>query len=305
MRSNFAGFHYPASTTKIFKHAAHVLPFTLEYLVKHDDSPYNFVQKVSGTFRAIMGGLSKDNIHLRNVSFYEDLTSVKHFLTYVSWKRIHRDSPERLYFYNQTEETIVVKAKLQYADAEDQTVTIGAIAATANSIYEIIIRYDVWVENDEGTVRSTVFEYFIDERYYDNQQHFIFRNSYGAYDVVRTTGRITRSPELERDEFTDENDRSYAQKNLATITHTANTGSIAGAEKRWLMEMALSKEVYWLTGSKAIPVVLTGNRFTPDTDNQRRHFFEFDFKLAYQEEYFTREQSAATASGNENPAIDV
>jgi hypothetical protein len=71
------------------------------------------------------------------------------------------------------------------------------------------------------------------------------------------------------------------------------------------MEMALSKEVYWLTGSKAIPVVLTGNRFTPDTDNQRRYFFAFDFKLAYQEEYFTREQSAATASGNENPAIDV
>lgn len=311
LRANFTGFHYPSQTTKIFKHATHVLPFQLLVGVKHHQ---NFVtlQPAGGTLHTIMGGKQ----HSRLTNFYQDFDQVKQFLTSRVWKRISRNSPERLYFYSRHAETITVKATITRLDAEDETVTIGHQLAEANTVYEIdatlsymlvpgntIEHYVLWVENSGGTKRSLEFYYIIDERHYDNEHHFIFRNSYGGYDTVRTTGRTTRSPEVLRDEFTDENYKVRALLNLETTNYTANTGSISESEKMWMDDLMLSKEVYWITGNRPAPIIITSSRITPETDNQRRFNLQFDFKLAHSEQFHSTDFTTGTV--NQQPGIDV
>lgn len=308
MRQNFIGFHYPSQTTKVFKHGVHVLPFVLHYGVKYHSK---FVTLHStATLRAILGGKQ----HTAHTDFYNDLTKSKMFLTNQVWARISRNSPVRLFYYSIAAETFSVKAKIFRNDGTDETVTISTHNATVHTIYEIdttlshiiapgsnIWRYDVWVEAG-GDIRSLAFEYHIDSRHYDNEQHFIFRNSYGGYDTVRTTGRFTRSPEIMRDEFTDDNYKVRALLNLETTNYTANTGSVSAGEKRWLDDLLLSKEVYWISGNRPTPIVITSSKTTPETDNQRRFNLQFDFKLSHSEEYHSTDFSSGATS---QPGIDV
>jgi hypothetical protein len=302
MRQNFTGYHYPATITKIWKHSTFVLPFKLEYLLTTGTST-NQIIKVSDNFYAVMGGFSKDKLLVAGHNFYDDIILQKGWLTYPTWKRINRNSPERLYYYSRYNETINVKAKLYHTENATSTVTVATIAATANSIYEIdaclshliaphndLIQYELWVENDDEVLRTYEFQFLIDRKYYDSEQYFLFLNSYGVFDTVRFTGRLTRTPDIDRSEFQDSTDKQTSLKNMMSVNFRINSGSISESEMGWLNELIISKEVYWIVMERPTPVISTGNKMTPFAGYNRRHQLTYDFKLAYQEEYHTNEK---------------
>ncbi len=313
LRSSFIGFHYPAQTAKLFKHATHAAAFNLTYAEEYDG--YIRPANTTADFIALMGGLSpqkEKEFENFNQTFYSEFIQKGKFLTMQPrTKTTGQNSPERLYYFNVAAGTITLNAQKFYEDGTSQVVTLGSIAATANTVYEIdcghgnfgqgtlrIESYDIYIANAGGTLISEKVNFKVNFKYADNEQHFLFRNSLGGFDTLRCTGRLTRGLEVDRETFEDSDRQRANYRNTAEIPYTANTGSITAEMFTWLDDMLLSGEVYWLNYFRAIPIVLTGSKKTPVDDDQRRFSLTFEFELANLTEYYSVPSSQSPSTPN-------
>lgn len=324
-RSQERGFTFPAVSEKMFLHASHSLNYFVRYAEKWDLQVRGLASTISRI--AFAGGLSKlkaSEFEDYGSSFNGMLEEESFFLTWQPVaKRTSLSSPERLYFFNVMAQQIYLRAKVYFYDNTTSDVLIDQISGSANSIYELdtspaifprpvspIEKYEIWVSNAALDVLSEVRTYNMNYTYYRNEQFFLFRNSLGGYDTARFTGRLKRQPEIEREIFMNEDNERSQLSNLMDAVYVSESGSIPGDHARWLEDMMMSREVYWLLNSRAIPIIVSNKKLDPVTDDQRRFNLTFDFSVATIENYYSTPKGRSVITGeignnNNNSVIDA
>ncbi|MCX6223321.1 MAG: hypothetical protein NTV01_00970, partial [Bacteroidia bacterium] len=174
----------------------------------------------SQSYYALVGGVSKSQEAIYNrqgSSFWDKLTCNLYFLTWQPKdKRVSTGQVEKLFFLAQTAMTrISYRVDFYYLDkTSDLSVAFSAmdvppdkgvveltvspdIVKAASTKPDQIDYYKVWIEY-QATRISEIRTYHIDYALCENPRYFLFLNSLGGYDTLRTTGDQEDNLEYDR-----------------------------------------------------------------------------------------------------------
>jgi hypothetical protein len=284
---------------------------------------------LSDTYYVIDAGVSRMqllNYFLNETSFWNNLQANKYFLSWAPLTRlIGPEEPVKLYFMNHSGATgLFLKAKL-YTASSDSTITIESVETTDKTIWEFVlspnkvgyaglsdqtlVKIEVWVEDQSDAVISEIRTFILDYINYEHTRYFIFKNSLGAFECLRSTGLMTRSEAVTRDiasfsgqDDWDEHGNYYAindreelsisnleQQKFVVALGWLNRYADSEEYRNWLRDFALSTEVYQVIGETIKPIRLTGNNFDHGKDRNTAMGYAFEFVNAFSDENFTRE----------------
>ena len=316
-------FTWPESDSSfVFPRTNAILPWCFRYTERWGDSEYSAMQ-LSETYYAIAGGVSwmqQAKYNADASSFWSKLQYNKYFLSWAPLTRIiSKTEPVKLYFINHTSATsLVLKAKL-YTASSNTTITIETVTGVADkTLWELVLspdkvgypglsdetllKFEIWIA-DQGNVRvSEIRTYILDYTHYEHTRFFLFRNSLGAYELLRSTGLMRREEEYSRgkamivlgSDYTSMDRSESSIQNEAQQKFSVSLGWLSRfgeteEYRNWLRDFALSKEVYQIQGTTLIPIRLTGNSFDKGKDRDNTAGFSFDFVNAFTDEHFTKE----------------
>lgn len=292
-----------------------------EFMHNHDIAPryylhYSFIADnltgnslaITRSFYALPGKLPSSKIKYYNTqetNLYADLVSKKSFLSSAPLiKTTDIYSPEKLYFLFPAARFIVRLVIKEYLD-DDTTDTrdLDTTAVTEKSVWEFSVgyqmvkqsdygtkkpvKYDIYLLDYSGTLISEIRTFIIDYTYRRSARYFMFKNSFGVYELLRTTGDASKLNKIEKEFYdniglemidTDQNRKTISVNQEFSVK--INTGQL---EKPWNMyyatEFLASEDVYWLKNDRAYAVQVEGSDAelsASDLDN----FHDFDFQIS-------------------------
>jgi len=320
----------PSTADRIREHTSMTAEWYFLYGERWGDGEYQALQE-SSVYIAINGGLSFRQLALYNAAsttYWAKLLTNKYFLSWAPLTRyVGPDEPVKLYFINHSgAATLRLYIKSYFADGTDSTAYIDSQTSVVDkTIYEVmlcpkafipswatLLKYDAWIANTTPTVLSEVRTFFIDNTEYSQNRYFIFRNSLGAYECIRTTGLMSRSEDYSRETATQtlETDFTNVDREEVDVLTTERRRFIVScgwlsrygnAEefRNWLRDFALSKEVYYAdvtyddSGTQLtqtlVPVRLLSTSLDHGKDRDNLRSFSFEFVNAFSDEFFSKE----------------
>lgn len=170
---------------------------------------------------------------------------------------------------------------------------------------ETLEKIEVYIEDENNAIISEVRTFIFDYNYYEHTRYFIFRNSLGAFEVLRSTGLMTRSDNYSREEAITEVDSDFTsldredisvgnseQQKFSLALGWLNRYAEPEEFRNWLRDFALSKEVYQVIGDTIKPIRLINSTFSRGKDRDTLTEFTFQFVNAFSDEFFTKEITA-------------
>ncbi len=307
-------FSIPGTTNKLICYPDGVKFYRVAFIEK-----YEGVTKrvwVDWDLWGLMGGLSRDGLVRWNESnpFWNLADNLTRFLTWCpSGKFTTFNQLERLFFFNQAHVLLSLNYTVYFDDDSHTDVTLASIAATPNSIMELqagyldldlgsleptkqVTGWKVWLTSGGDIVSvSQEYEFTVDLGYKEFDRQFIFRNSFGWYDVMRATGKVESSLEHEHTEgytIVEEAETSFnaPDKNFSvkeSQVFKATTGWVTKNTQNWLRDFLLSKEVYEIIDGKVYPVKITSKKTVRNKDADYNLYLEFEYSRAYKDLYFS------------------
>jgi hypothetical protein len=260
------------------------------------------------TFKVINGGLPKQILD----NFFADILPVtKQFLTWAPLrKRVTQTQPELLHFYIYTDTITELNliVKLYFTDGTDSTHTIDTetgieeeqvwrlpagftqLGLSALASGKTVKKYELWLTNQSDTIISEVRTYAMEYVEATENRFWLFTNSLGMFEILRTEGKTTESHELTRETSSNYLPNGYAlamgeiqSRVLGSMeTLDVSTGYLdSKTEALWAKEILLSERVFLLTADSRIPYRITTRAYTPYQDKNFRWFLRFQAMLAY------------------------
>jgi hypothetical protein len=253
-------------------------------------------------------------------SFWAKLLYNNYFLSWAPLKRIIGPrEPVKLYYLNHTAATsLKLKAKL-YTAGSSSTITIDTVTGVADkAMYEMVlspdkvyytglydqtlVKIEVWIDNESDVRISEIRTYLLDYSHYEHTRYFIFRNSLGVFECLRTTGLLIRGGNYTREVANIEVDLDYTSKDREVISvsnieqqkFTLAMGWLdrygnADEYRNWLRDFAGSREVYQVLGNTLKPIRITSDNLDAGKDRDTTKGFIFEFVNAFTDEHFTKE----------------
>jgi hypothetical protein len=316
-------FQWPESDVEfIYARAAAVLSWNFVYGERWGDAEYKSMIQ-SSTYHVMYGGVSwmqqaKYNSDVS--SLWEKIVANMYFLSWAPLTRyIGPAEPVKLYFINHSAATTLkLKAKL-YTATTNSTITVDTVTGVAaKAMFEMIlspakvdytglsdetlVKIEAWIDNQSDVRVSEIRTLFIDYAQYEHTRYFIFRNSLGAFEVVRSTGLMAKSNEYSREVAQVSVDSDYTSKDreelsvsnieqqkfiisLGWLSRYAN----ADEYRNWLRDFSLSKEVYQAIGNTLKPIRIVSTNLDQGKDRDSISAFAFEFVNAFTDEHFTKE----------------
>jgi hypothetical protein len=316
-------FEWPESDADfIFARAGAILPWYFMYGEKWGDGDYKAMIQ-SATHHVMFGGVSwmqQAKYNYDVTSFWTKLQNNKYFLSWAPLTRyIGPTEPVKLYFVNHTAATsLKLKAKL-YTASSNSTITVDTVTGVADkAMYEMVlspakvaytglsdetlVKLEVWIDNQSDVRVSEIRTFYMDYSYYEHTRYFIFKNSLGAFEVIRSTGLMAKSNEYNREMAAVAVDSDYTSKdreeisviNLEQQKFIVSLGWLskyanADEYRNWLRDFSLSKEVYQAIGNTLKPIRIISTNLDQGKDRDSLTAFAFEFVNAYTDEHFTKE----------------
>ncbi len=316
-------FQWPESDAEfIYDRSAAIESFYFRYGERWGDNDYR-AMTLSSTYYVMYGGVSwmqQAKYNSDDSSFWAKLQYNKYFLSWAPLTRyIGPAEPVKLYFVNHTAATTLkLKAKL-YTASTNSTITVDTVAGVADkAMYEFIlspakvnytglsnetlVKSEVWIDNQADVRVSEIRTFMLDYAHYEHTRYFIFRNSLGAFECIRTTGLLDRVNDYEREVSIQETDPDYTAKEsedkVVSIREKQRfklsmgwLKQFASAEeyRNWLRDFSLSREVYQAIGSTLKPIRIISNSLERGKDRDNIQMFSFEFVNAFTDEHFTKE----------------
>ena len=296
------------NTTLVIERPAMVKEFFIEYGETYDNIIYRLY---SGSLYYAIGGkisIQKESVlNELDLSFFDELTASGMFL---SWhpktKTISKWQPEKLYFLMLIETTTIwVFAKIYYTDGTSSIKTLYTASATQYSMIEIccghnimnlqygkaVERYEIYVSK-HGVEISERREFIIDNDYREFEKVFLFKNSLGAYETLRTTGVHEKENQFEHTIYNKgvtEGELTYFeeanQESFMEETFKANSGWISKDELNWTNDFMMSAERYIIENYQLFKIIVTSKKVFQHRDDEYLYSVEFDFKKSLQAAY--------------------
>jgi len=310
-------FFFPESSDTLYQiRSNHVKMYTLEYAELYESSVKRLTQ-YSRTVRATLGAFDyKMMAGLNDVSFgfLDFITTFKSFLTWQPiQKKVNKVQTEKLYFlvYDDVSE-LNLKVKVYYSDSTDSgkqnAITIDSVSKY--DVFEFMVgyailnveqyssktvtKYEVWLEDDKEASFSHTRTFIVDQDHHRHERIFLFRNSFGAYDTFRSTGRKTHFNQYER-MFLEKTYQDFTLKEqynaLENSVFTVNSGYISPKERNWLRELLLSKDAYEIINGYKFPILITDKKRPLFDDNINLHELSINYKYAFKDSDFSGEYS--------------
>jgi len=191
------------------------LKFKIAYSELYGAPPVpEYINKESSEYYALPGGLSKAMLAYFNAeasSFYEYLTQEHNFLTWQpETNTYHYEQFVRLYYFNLfTTASIKLIAKAYYSDNTTSTQTVETysgsskydlfeVVASILELYDLfealipagetITKYEVYLTDLAGVRISNKIYLKIDYTDHEATRYFLYKNSFGVYETIYTTG---------------------------------------------------------------------------------------------------------------------
>jgi hypothetical protein len=161
---------------------------------------------------------------------------------------------------------------------------------------DTVVRWSVVLTDPENAAVSDTFEFVIDSKAYTQQRWFLFRNSFFAYELFRSTGITETTLEYDREQedlaieaeessFNAPVTQFYARE---TQKVKASSGWVSKEMKNFLREFMLSNEIYEIIDGKFYPVVITSKKTSLFKDRDNNYALEFEYSRAYSDTSFTK-----------------
>jgi len=134
--------------------------------------------------------------------------------------------------------------------------------------------------------------YYIDRNEYNYGRQFIFRNSFGAYDIMHMRGKSENTNEIKRSigYFQTINKTNYSEftENIKVASgFLVNQYEDIESAKRYIVELFNSKEVYEILGANIVPIIPDTSKVQINRDSDFLFSFIFEYTYADTDNYFS------------------
>lgn len=162
---------------------------------------------------------------------------------------------------------------------------VSPVAADSN-----VTKYKVTVvDYTTHNVISETFTFELIEEYSAKTRYFLFGNSLGWFDTLRTTGERVSTLEttgeplskfLQSDYAITDGKRDMIRPD-ATLKFIQRTGWITKAESEYLVELLLSTRAYEIINHELVPIIITRKNTQINAENSKQFALEFEYAYAY------------------------
>jgi hypothetical protein len=282
------------------------------FLVRYCETYDNLSQGIltSSVFFVLNGGISawkERDFYANNTNFWEYLQTSKPFLTWCpASKKTCVNATEKLYFLmwkNETDLAVEAVCKIYYTDGTDSTIVITGVDMTYLDLWELYVsplkitglftteptktvkKYDIYMRAViSQEIISETKTFVMDYNHYENERFFIFKNSLGAYETLRCTGRASITETYERTIISQaqpvQNSAAFRENKQTAVDATdkmvINTGWLDEDTNNWVQDFFISEDVYEMKSGKLFPVIITSNEVFRSKDDNKMFFREFE-----------------------------
>lgn len=287
--------------------------FIVQYGDIYDDltQPGSLITTVPSII--MLGGLAKRSFP--DVDFFSQyLPTYKKFMSWAPVEKYIDDYQEdylNFWIYDQDVTTLKLMIKAYYDDNTDQSnstrilngVEYGQLflipAGPSNSGANLVnsgknmIKYDLWLTDQNDAVISEVRTYKITEFKHPNTRYIMFLNSLGAYEVIRTTGQSEEMADFEREILQKNLPSDYSsldgEYQISNVSKTNRfiyssgyfTGRYADQWLEHMQELYLSPKVYDVTDGIRVPIIIQSGSMQVRRDSDNKRFIRFEAIEAY------------------------
>ncbi|MFZ4464979.1 MAG: hypothetical protein ACOYN5_14120 [Bacteroidales bacterium] len=292
------GFTFPVNTDKVIVHQNSSLLLQLGVAEYANNTILRL--NYDASFIALPGGLKQadvDLLSLNNADYFGYMDMKSRFLNWCPDNKITAwGVPERLYFLNYEKVPVFVKALIHRNSLLDIEVTLAEIS-TNDTYFEVlcglheiipeidytsVISYEIYCNTESDSVIEPR-TFILDQTQFHHQRVLLFKNSFGVYETFRTTGDLQVNDNITKDIIESIDNRIYrlkVHKSENNAKFTLYSGWLEGVEqRRWLEEILLSKDVYWLQGEFALPIILQNGEIEREQDWNFNYALKIDFML--------------------------
>jgi len=282
----------------------------------YGDPPVNQTLALVDTFLSLNGGIPKE---ISDDFFTEILPSTKQFLTWSPLRRqVTQSQPEILHFYVYDEAIteLHLMVKLYFTDGTDSEHEItDQTGVSEEEVYRLpagytllglsvladgktVKKYELWLEDQSEALISEVRTYVVDQLSTPENRYWMFVNSLGMPEILRTEGKSSLSIDIQRETASNFLPNGYSRtlgevRNRVlgtTDTLDVSTGFLSSKEEAlWAKEILLSDRVYLLTVDERIPYLITTKTYQPYQDKNFKWFLRFSAVLAYNNTKYSRQ----------------
>jgi len=309
--------HYPEDNTNTISIiSGFIQQFFIRYAEFYDGSFYELISTEEYPTFVIPGKISQQRVNqLAEIewTFFDELQATQMFL---SWhpteKTISKWQPEKLFFLNYLKTNYLnVYIDLIYSDNSTDTILLKQITSGNYDVLEIccghdilglqyldksVSSYKIYVKDTRGDIISEIRRFVIDDSFQEFEQVFLFLNSLGVYESLRTTGIISKTNLFEHnliDQVIIDNENIYRkQNNFQTWmqeTFQVNSGWITKDQVNWFNDFIFSTDRYILEDFNKVDILVTSTKVFQHKDDERLYFIEFDFKKSILADSFTND----------------
>jgi hypothetical protein len=272
------------------------------------DREFRKLNTLTGDHYAILGGFDYKILAALNDVTYTLSDFVIAFKAFLTWqpllKRITTTQRDKLFYlvFNDISD-IFSFVKIYYTDGTSSNNTqIATFKANQWQVHEFFtdyvslgiaaklpqgktcLKYDFWLEDIAHNIISQVRTYEIEFREQPFSRTFIFRNSFGAYDVFCATGRKKHINKYERmvlernlSEFT----LAEQYQILESESFQVSSGYVSKTVKNWLRELMLSEEVFEILGDYKFPILIQNDEVDNLDDLETIYELDIYYKYAF------------------------
>ena len=259
--------------------------------------------QLSDYFYIIDGKIDKNKqaeLNEQSTTIWQHLIDYKRFMTWQpNNKKIDVYHPELLYFPIKQTSSYSIQVREYYANGGTLQHQLTAFDANAYQIVmlvasywnihsgtdQIITSFDIWIEDINSVPVSEVRTYLMDYTYQRNARWWLYKNTFGVYEVIRTTGQAEKENNIKKTFINKQlplnhtsADRDREQINVAfDYNMSVDSGPLAKDWSFHFSEFLTSNDVYMLLGGKYLPVEIEDGRFLVSTDKE--NLFNKTFKV--------------------------
>ncbi|WP_211325344.1 DUF5977 domain-containing protein [Larkinella arboricola] len=229
--------------------------------------------------------------------FFTNYIQGTRFLTWAEdHKRVHPEQPEFLYWLTNVSplpSQINLRCRVEYAEESDESpftvasldnvasmtvycAAVGYQALGLESKEGQVIGWRVWLEDANGARLTEDRSYWLDQQYRRNVRFIVFANSLGGFDTLYLTGQGEESLNVVRSISERYPDYNYLPSYAETVINatagerqlTVSTGWLSKAQREYLQELLLSKEIYYVSERAFLPLVPSFDSVRPVVDDE-------------------------------------
>jgi len=228
-------------------------------------------------------------------------------------------SDQYIYFKNTAATNFSTGDIIVYRDQWVTADVANKLDCTEPDVYEMILspdkinytglsdesldRFQIWAQRSQYLgVLSEIRTFILDYTHYEHLRFFIFKNSFGCYECLRTTGLMSKREDYTRtyEEIDPESDATSKDRKEISVSNRVQQAFKVSAGwlskcanpseyRNWLRDFALSKEVYQLIDDTVIPIRIISSSIECGKDRDNIKDFTFEFVNAFTDEYFSKE----------------